>query len=115
MVRIKGGIMSQKRRKHLLEYTKGFRWRRKNTIRAAKTAIMHAWEYAYRDRKAKKRVFRQLWELQINAASRKAGLPYNKFIHGLKKNKIGLDRKILSTLAQTQPEIFEKVVEKAKG
>ena len=114
MVRIKGGIASQKRRKHLLEHTKGFRWRRKSTIRAARTALMHAWEYSYRDRKAKKRVFRKLWELQINAASRKLGLPYNKLIFGLKKNKIQLDRKILSALAQKQPEIFEKIVNQVK-
>ena len=76
---------------------------------------MHAWEYSYRDRKAKKREFRKLWELQINAACRKLGLPYNQFIAGLKKNKIELDRKILSTLAQKQPEIFEKIVEKVKA
>ena len=115
MVRIKGGKFSQKRRRHLLEYAKGFRWGRKSKLRAAKTALMHAWEYAYRDRKAKKREFRKLWEIQINAACRQFDLPYNQFIFNLKKNKIGLDRKILSTLAQKQPEIFEKIVEKVKG
>jgi large subunit ribosomal protein L20 len=115
MVRIKGGIASQKRRKHLLANTKGFSWGRKSKLRAAKTAIYHAWEYSYRDRKAKKRVFRKLWELQINAACRRLGLPYNKLIAGMKKNKIAIDRKILSTLAQKQPEIFGKIVEKAKA
>ncbi len=114
MVRVKGGKFSQKRRKHLLKYVKGFSWARKSKLRAARTALMHAWEYAYRDRKAKKREFRKLWEIQINAACRKLGLPYNQFIAGLKKNKIELDRKILSTLAQKQPEIFEKIVEKVK-
>jgi large subunit ribosomal protein L20 len=114
MVRIKGGIASQKRRKHLLEYAKGFKWGRKSKFRAAKTAIYHAWEYAYRDRKAKKRVFRRLWQLQINASCRRLGIPYNKLIDGLKKNKIDLDRKILSTLAQKEPEIFEKIIEKTK-
>jgi large subunit ribosomal protein L20 len=115
MVRVKGGKFSQKRRRHLLKYAKGFNWARKSKLRAARTALMHAWEYSYRDRKAKKRVFRKLWELQINAACRKLGLPYNQFIAGLKKNKIELDRKILSTLAQKQPEIFEKIVEIARG
>jgi large subunit ribosomal protein L20 len=115
MVRIKGGKFSQKRRKHLLKYVKGFSWSRNNKLTAAKTALMHAWEYSYRDRKAKKREFRKLWELQINAACRKLGLPYSQFIAGLKKSKIELDRKILSTLAQKQPEIFTKIVEKAKG
>lgn len=115
MVRVKGGKPRLKRRKHLLEYTKGFRWRRKSTLRAARTALMHAWEYSYRDRKAKKREFRKLWEIQINAACRKLGIPYNQFINKLKKNKIELDRKILSILVQTQPKIFEKIVEKVKG
>jgi large subunit ribosomal protein L20 len=115
MVRIKGGVMSQKRRKAILKNAKGYRWGRKNKLRAAKTALMHAWEYSYRDRKAKKGEFRELWQIQINGACRKLGLPYNQFINGLKKGKIGLDRKILSTLAQKQPEIFEKIVIKAKG
>lgn len=114
MVRIKGGISSQKRRKHLLEHSKGYRWGRKSKLRSAKEALMHAWEYSYRDRKAKKGEFRELWQIQINAASRKLGLPYNQFINGLKKNKIELDRKILSLIAQKQPEIFEKIVEKVK-
>lgn len=114
MTRVKGGTTSQKRRKHLLEFSKGYQWKRKSHYRAAKEALMHAWEYAYRDRRNKKRDFRQLWQLQINAASRNLGLPYNKFINGLKKNKIELDRKILSELAKTQPEIFKEVVETVK-
>ena len=107
--------MSHKKRKHLLKYAKGFRWGRRAKYRAAKEALYHAWEYAYRDRRAKKREFRALWQIQINAACRQAGISYSRFIAGLKKNKIELDRKILSDLAQNQPKIFEKIVEKAKS
>ena len=114
MVRVKRGKIAHKRRKHLLKYAKGFRWGRKSKYRAAKEALYHAWEYAYRDRKAKKREFRKLWQIQINAACRQVGLSYSKFIAGLKKNKIELDRKILSNLAQNHPEIFKKIVEKVK-
>ena len=114
MARVKGGIQRHKRRKHLIEYAKGFRWGRKSKVRAAKEALYHAWEYAYRDRKVKKRDFRRLWQIQINAACRQAGLSYSKFIYGLKKNKIELDRKILSQLAQNHPQIFEKIVEQVK-
>jgi len=107
--------MSHKKRKHLLKYAKGFRWGRRAKYRAAKEALYHAWEYAYRDRRAKKRDFRKLWQIQINAACRQAGISYSKFISGLKKNKIELDRKILSQLAQTQPQIFAKIIEKVKS
>jgi len=115
MVRVKRGKIASRRRKHLLEYAKGFRWGRKTKYRAAKEALMHAWKYAYRDRKAKKREFRQLWQIQINAACRQAGISYSRFIAGLKKNKIYLDRKILSELAKNHPEIFKKIVEKVKS
>jgi large subunit ribosomal protein L20 len=114
MVRVKRGKIAHKRRKHLLKYAKGFRWGRKTKYRAAKEALYHAWEYAYRDRRNKKRDFRKLWQIQINAACRQQGLSYSKFIARLKKNKIELDRKILSTLAKTHPEIFKKIVEKVK-
>lgn len=114
MVRIKRGVAAQKRKRHLLEYAKGFRWGRKSKFRAANDALMHAWEYAYRDRKTKKRNFRALWQIQINAACRKYGINYSRFIHGLKKNKIELDRKILAGLAQDHPEIFQKIIENAK-
>ncbi len=115
MVRVKRGKIAHKRRKHLLKYVKGFKWGRKSKYRAAKDALLHAWKYSYRDRKTKKRDFRQLWQVQINAACREQGISYSKFIAGLKKNKIELDRKILSKLAQNYPEIFEKIVEKVKG
>ncbi|PIP23475.1 MAG: 50S ribosomal protein L20 [Candidatus Nealsonbacteria bacterium CG_4_10_14_0_2_um_filter_38_17] len=112
MVRVKKGKAARKHRKHLLEYTKGFRWGRKSKFRAAKEAIYHAWEYAYRDRRNKKRDFRRLWQLQINAASRKNGLTYSQFINKLKKNNIELDRKVLAELAQKKPEVFQKILEK---
>lgn len=114
MVRVKRGKIAHKRRKHLLKYVKGFRWGRKSKYRAAKEALLHAWSYSYRDRRTKKREFRKLWQIQINAACRESGISYSKFIYGLKKNKIELDRKILSQLAQNHPQIFEKIVEKVK-
>ena len=114
MVRVKRGKIAHKRRKHLLEYTKGFRWGRKSKYRLAKDALLHAWTYAFRDRKAKKREFRALWQIQINAACKEQGISYSKFIYGLKQNKIELDRKILASLAQNQPEILKKVIEEVK-
>jgi large subunit ribosomal protein L20 len=114
MTRVKRGTTANKRRKNLLKYAKGFRWGRKTKYRQAKEAMLHAWTHAYRDRKKKKRVFRQLWQLQINAACRQEGLPYNKFMHGLRIKKIELDRKILSKIAQEHPEIFAKLLEAIK-
>jgi len=114
MVRVKRGKTAHKRRKHILKYAKGFRWGRKSKYRLAKDALYHAWEYAYRDRKTKKREFRKLWQTQINAACRKSGVSYSKFIASLKKDKIELDRKILSNLAQNHPPIFEKIIQKIK-
>ncbi len=114
MVRVKRGKAAHKRRKHLLEYTKGFRWGRKSKYRLAKEALLHAWKYAYRDRKAKKREFRKLWQIQINAASRQQGLSYSRFIRQLKEKKIELNRKILADIAQNHPQIFEKIIEKVK-
>jgi len=114
MVRVKRGKIAHKRRKYLLKHAKGFRWGRKKKYRLAKVAVMKAWRYAYRDRKAKKRDFRALWQTRINAACRLHGISYSKFIYGLKKNKIELDRKVLSQLAQNHPQIFEKIVEKVR-
>lgn len=112
MPRVKRGTTAHKRRKHLLEYTKGFRWGRKSKFAQAKQAMQKAWTYAYRDRKVKKRTFRGLWQIQISAACRPLGISYSRFIAALKKNKVEIDRKILSQLAQEKPEIFEKIVEK---
>lgn len=114
MSRVKGGTISSKRRMHLLKYAKGFRWGRKSKLRAAKEATKHAWKYAFRDRRAKKGERRALWQIQINAACRKLGIPYNKFIFHLKKSKSGIDRKILADLAQRNPQIFEKIIEQVK-
>ena len=114
MVRVKKGKPAKKHRKHLLKYAKGFRWGRKSKFRAAKEAVYHAWEYAYQGRKNKKREARSLWQVQINAACRQLGVAYNQFIFGLKKNKIELDRKILSELAKNHPDIFQKIVEQIK-
>ena len=114
MVRIKRGKAARKKRKRLLRQVKGFRWGRKSKYKLAKDALRHAWKYAYRDRKVKKREFRKLWQIQISAACRQQGISYSRFIYGLKKNKIELDRKILAQLAQNHPEIFKKIVEKVK-
>lgn len=115
MARVKRGKIAHKRRKYLLKHAKGFRWGRKKKYRLAKVAVMKAWRYAYRDRKAKKRDFRALWQIKINAACRLHGISYSKFIYGLKKNKIALDRKILADLTQNHSEIFERIVEKVKS
>jgi len=114
MSRVKRGKIAHKRRKRLLKQAKGFRWGRKAKYRLAKDALYHAWEYAYRDRRTKKRDFRKLWQTQISATCRQAEISYSRFIAGLKKNKIELDRKILANLAQNHPEIFKKIVEKVK-
>ena len=115
MVRVKRGKIAQKRRKRLLKHAKGFRWGRKSQFRLAKQAVMKAWSYAYRDRRTKKREFRKLWQIQISAATHQHDLPYNRFIYGLKKKNIQLDRKILSDLARNHPEIFGKIVEEVKS
>lgn len=115
MVRVKRGKIAHKRRKHLLKYAKGFRWGRKSKFRLAKVAVYHAWSHAYKDRKRKKREFRQLWQIQINAACKNLGISYSRFIHHLKKKGIELDRKILAQLAKEHPQTFEKIVEKAKS
>ncbi|ASM76035.1 50S ribosomal protein L20 [Vitreoscilla filiformis] len=94
---------------------KGFRGRRKNVFRIAKQAVMKAGQYAYRDRRAKKRVFRQLWIARINAAARGLGLTYSKFIAGLKKAQIELDRKVLSDMAIHDPAAFAGLVDKVKA
>lgn len=111
MTRVKRGTTSLKRRRKILRQTKGFKWGRKSKERAAKEALLHAGAHAYYDRRKKKGVFRRLWQIKINAASRKHGISYSKFIDGLKKADIQLDRKILADLAENQPEVFEKIVE----
>lgn len=113
MPRVKRGIIAHKRRERLLKEAKGFKWGRKNKERAARQALMKAWSYAYRDRRAKKRDFRMLWETRINAACRQEGVSYSKFIHSLKQNNIALDRKILSELAIKEPHVFKEIINHA--
>lgn len=114
MTRVKRGKTARKKRAKILKYTKGFKWGRKSKERAAKEALLHAWTHAFRGRKEKKRNYRQLWNVQINAAVRPFRLNYSKFIAGLKKQNIILDRKILADLAKSHPAVFEKIVEKIK-
>jgi len=115
MPRVKRGTTAHKRRKNLLKHAKGFKWGRKSKYRLAKDALRHAWSHAYKDRKRKKRDFRQLWNIKINAGCRAEGLTYSKFIALLKKANIDLDRKILADLAEHNPEIFKKIVEQVKS
>jgi len=115
MSRVKRGAQSHKHRKHLLKHAKGFELGRKSKYKLAKDALRHAWTYAYRDRKAKKRNFRNLWNLQINASARENGITYSRLMNGLKNKKIELDRKILAELANKHPDIFKKIVEEAKN
>ncbi len=115
MTRVKKGASAAKHRKHLLKHAKGFKYGRKSKYKLAKDALRHAWTYSYRDRKVKKRDFRQLWQLQINEAVRPMGINYSRFINGLKKKNIEIDRKILSQLIVKYPDIFAKIVEEAKG
>ncbi len=110
MPRVKRGVQKRKRKKKIIKQAKGYKWSRKSKYRAAKEALMHAWTYAYRDRRRKKREFRRLWQIRINAACRKEGISYSKFINLLKKANIELDRKILATLAKDYPEIFKTIV-----
>ncbi len=114
MTRVKRGVTAGKRRKNVLKLTKGFRWRRKSNYRAAKEAMLKAGKYAYRDRRAKKRVMRSLWILRLNNAVRNFDLTYSKFIKILKDKKIKLDRKVLSQMAMENPKIFKKFVEEIK-
>ncbi len=114
MPRVKRGKHHLKRRKNLLKATKGYRWGRKSKIKLARVAMLKAGVYAYRDRRAQKRIARQLWQIKIHAASRANGLSYSKLSGALRKAKIDLDRKILADLAENHPAIFAKVVEAVK-
>lgn len=113
-MRIKRGVAANKRRKNLLKHAKGFKWRRKSHYRAAKEALLHAWSYSYRDRRKKKSERRKLWQVKINAATRAQGVSYSKFIGGLKKAQVELDRKSLAYLAQEEPRAFKAVVDLVK-
>lgn len=114
MPRVKRGTQHVKRRKNLLEKTKGMMWGRKSKIRLARPAMLKAGVYAYRDRRNKKRSFRRLWQVRLNAAVRPLGLSYSRFIDGLKKKNILLDRKVLSEIALKHEAVFKQIVEKTK-
>ena len=115
MPRVKRGVTAHARHKKILALAKGFRGRRKNVFRIAKQAVMKAGQYAYRDRRTRKRVFRQLWIARINAASRELGVTYSRFMAGLKKAQIGIDRKVLADMAVNDPAAFGAIVDKVKA
>jgi len=115
MARVKRGVTSHAKHKKTLKAAKGFYGRRKNTIRVAKQAVDKSMQYAYRDRKNRKRTFRALWIQRLNAAVREFGLTYSRFIDGLAKSGVGVDRKVLSELAIHEPEAFKAIVDKVKA
>jgi large subunit ribosomal protein L20 len=114
MARVKRGVTSHAKHKKVLKAAKGFHGRRKNTIRIAKQAVDRSMQYAYRDRKRRKRTFRALWIQRLNAAVRPFGLTYSRFIAGLAKAEVMVDRKVLSDLAISEPAAFEAIVTKVK-
>ncbi len=114
MPRVKRGVTARARHKKVLALAKGFRGRRKNVFRIAKEAVMRAGQYAYRDRRTRKRVFRRLWIARINAATRGLGVTYSKFMAGLKKSGIEIDRKVLADMAVRDPAAFGSIVDKVK-
>ena len=115
MARVKGGVTAHARHKKVLKKAKGYYGRRKNTFRAANAAVEKAGLYAYRDRKAKKRVFRALWIQRINAAVREEGLTYSRFISGLRLAGIDLDRKVMADIAMHEPDAFKGLITQAKS
>ena len=115
MSRVKRGVTAHARHKKVLKKAEGYYGRRKNTIRTAKAAVYKAMQYAYRDRKVKKRTFRALWIQRINAATRQHGLTYGRFIDGLGKAGVVVDRKVLADLAVSEPAAFKALVDKAQG
>jgi large subunit ribosomal protein L20 len=115
MAKIKHSVATRKRKKRTLKEAKGYWGDRSKQYQQAKRALMHALVYAYRDRRVKKREFRQLWIARINAACRASGITYSAFMDGLKKAKVGLDRKILADVAVRDEKAFKKLIEIAKG
>ena len=115
MARVKRGVTTHARRRKVINAAKGYYGARKNTFRAANQAVEKAGQYAYRDRRTKKRNFRSLWIQRINAAAREEGMTYGRFINGLGKAGIEVDRKVLADLAVREPEAFKALVEAAKA
>ena len=115
MPRVKRGVTARARHKKVLEKSKGFRGRRGNVYRIAKQAVMRAGQYSYRDRRRKKRDFRALWIIRINAAAREFGMTYSTLINGLKKAAIEIDRKVLADIAVFDKSAFERIASQAKA
>ena len=115
MARVKRGVTAHAKHKKVLEQAKGFYGRRKNTIRTAKAAVDKAGQYAYRDRKVRKRSFRSLWIQRINAAARLEGMTYSRFICGLERAGIAMDRKVLADIAGADPVAFKVIADKVRA
>src|SRR5216110_939332 len=115
MARVKRSVASRKRRKKVLDAAKGYVGGKRSSYKSAKEQVEHSLVYAYRDRKNRKRDFRRLWIIRINAAARQNGLSYNQFVAGCRKAEIGLDRKVLADLAVSDPAAFAAIAEKAKS
>lgn len=114
MTRVKRGVTAHKRHKRVFKQTKGYQGLRRHSIKKAREALLKAWQYAYRDRRTRKRDFRRLWIQRINAGARQHGLSYSQLMHGLNQAGVELDRKILAELAYRQPEAFGALCEQAK-
>jgi large subunit ribosomal protein L20 len=114
-MRVTNAVASRKRRKRMLELAKGYRLKRSKLYRYASDAVDHGLQYAYRDRRRKKREYRYLWQIRINAAARAAGITYSRFMEGLKAAQCNIDRKVLADLAATDTAAFGKLVELAQG
>ncbi|MBB5022037.1 50S ribosomal protein L20 [Desulfurispira natronophila] len=114
-MRVKGGFVTRRRHKKVLKLTRGYRGVRKNLYRMANNTLVRALNFAYRDRKVRKREFRRLWIVRINAAVRPHGLSYSRFMYGLKQAQVHLDRKVLADMAVNNPRAFDAVVDKAKS
>ena len=115
MSRVKRGVTAHARHKKVIKLSKGFRGRSKNCYRSAIQRLEKSWQYAYRDRRVKKREFRALWIQRINAAAREHGLTYSKFIHGLHSANIEMDRKVLSDIAIHEPTAFKEIISQVKA
>jgi large subunit ribosomal protein L20 len=115
MPRVKRGVTARARHKKIIALAKGYRGRRKNVYRIAKQAVMRAGQYAYRDRRTRKRVFRSLWIARINAAAREHGLTYSRFVAGLNRSAVALDRKVLAELAVNDKPAFAAIVSRVKA
>jgi large subunit ribosomal protein L20 len=115
MPRVKRGVIARARHKKVLDAAKGYRGRRNNVYRVAKEAVMKAGQYAYRDRRQRKREFRNLWIARINAAARELGMTYSQFMNGLKKASVDIDRKVLADIAVFDKDGFARIVQQAKS